>query len=242
MTAPDPFPAARPGGVCTALCCAPTPPPARGGDPGDLDDAADHDGARRMVLTRRIRRLVTATIACNVMEAVIAVIAGGAASSAALIAFGLDSLIEVASAVAVAWQFSAPDPQSRERAALRVIALSFFALAGYVTFTSVRDLSGSGQAHPSPVGIALAAVSLVVMPLLSHLQRRAGRALGSISVVADSHQTLLCTYLSAVLLVGLLVDALFGWTWADPVTALVIAAVALQEGRQVWRGQHCCGG
>lgn len=227
MTTPEPHPASRPGGVCTAPCCAPTPAAARVGV------------AQRTLLTRRIRRLVAATIG-YVVEAVIAVTAGNAASSAALIGFGLDSVIEVASAAAVAWQFSAPDPQTRERAALRVIALSFFALASYITLTSVRDLSGPDQAHPSPAGIALAAVSLLVMPLLSHAQRRAGRALGSVSAVADSHQTLLCTYLSAVLLVGLLLNALFGWYWADPITALVIAAVAFHEGRQAWRGQRCC--
>ncbi len=241
MTTPDPDPASRPGGVCTAPCCAPNPAPARGDERSSDDgDLAGIGVVQRTVLTRRIRRLVAAAIGYNVVEAVTAVIAGRAASSVALIGFGLDSVIEVSSAAAVAWQFSAPEPQTRERAALRVIALSFFALAGYVTLASVRDLSGSDQAHPSPVGIALAAVSLLLMPLPSHAQRRAGRALGSVSAVADSHQTLLCAYLSAVLLAGLLLNAVFGWSWADPITALVIAAVALSEGRQAWRGQRCC--
>ena len=163
-----------------------------------------------------------------------------AASSAALIGFGLDSVIEVGSAAAVAWQFAGRDPEERERTALRIIAVSFFALATYVTVESARALFGAAEAAPSPAGIVLAAVSLAVMPFLSYAQRRAGRELGSASAVADSKQTLLCTYLSGVLLVGLLLNALFGWSWADPIVALVIAGVAVKEGRQAWRGEHCC--
>lgn len=184
--------------------------------------------------------LVAATIAYNVVEAAVALTAGTLASSAALIGFGLDSVIEVASATAVAWQFSGSDPQARERAALRLIAVSFFALAAYVGVEAVRALFGAVEADPSPVGIGLAALSLLVMPALSVAQRRAGRELGSRSAVADSRQTLLCTYLSAVLLVGLLLNALFGWSWADPIAALVIAGAAVKEGRDAWRGQHCC--
>lgn len=196
--------------------------------------------ARRALLTRRVRLLVAATITYNVVEAVVAISAGTVASSAALVGFGLDSVIEVASATAVAWQFSGSDPEARERAALRVIALSFFALAAYVGVESVRALFGAAEAAPSTVGIVLAAVSLLIMPILSHAQRRAGRELGSRSAVADSKQTLLCTYLSGVLLVGLLFNSLFGWSWADPIAALVIAAVALKEGRDAWKGHHCC--
>jgi divalent metal cation (Fe/Co/Zn/Cd) transporter len=195
---------------------------------------------RRTVLTRRVRLLVAATITYNVVEAVVAITAGTVASSTALIGFGLDSVIEVASAAAVAWQFSGADPEARERTALRVIAVSFFALAAYVTVESVRSLLGAASAEHSPVGITLAAVSLLVMPLLSTAQRRAGRELGSASAVADSKQTMLCTYLSGVLLIGLLLNSLFGWSWADPVVALVIAAVAVKEGRDAWRGDHCC--
>jgi divalent metal cation (Fe/Co/Zn/Cd) transporter len=162
------------------------------------------------------------------------------ASSTALIGFGLDSVIEVASATAVAWQFSGKDPEARERAALKVIAVSFFALAAYVTVESVHSLLGAETADHSTVGIVLAAVSLLVMPFLSYAQRRAGRELGSASAVADSKQTLLCTYLSGVLLLGLVLNSLFGWSWADPVVALVIAAVALREGREAWGGRLCC--
>lgn len=196
--------------------------------------------ARRAALRRRIRLLVAATITYNVVEAVVAVTAGTLASSAALVGFGLDSVVEVASAAAVAWQFSAADHERRERAALRVIALSFFALAAYVTADAVRALLGAGEAEHSTTGLVLAALSLVIMPLLSAAQRRAGRELGSASAVADSRQTLLCTYLSAVLLAGLALNGLFGWSWADPVAALVIAAVAVREGLQAWRGDVCC--
>jgi divalent metal cation (Fe/Co/Zn/Cd) transporter len=147
----------------------------------------------------------------------------------------------VASASAVAWQFSGGDHEARERTALKIIALSFFALAGFITVESVRSLTGAEDAGHSTVGIALAAVSLVIMPLLSYAQRRTGRELGSTSAVADSRQTLLCTYLSGALLVGLLLNSLFGWSWADPIVALIIAGVAVREGRQAWRGKHCCG-
>jgi divalent metal cation (Fe/Co/Zn/Cd) transporter len=195
---------------------------------------------RRAVLARRIRWLVAATITYNVIEAVVAITAGAAASSTALIGFGLDSVIEVSSAAAVAWQFTGPDPEAREKTALRVIAISFFALAAYVTVESVRALLTGGEAEHSTVGLILAALSLAIMPVLSRAQRRTGRELNSRSAVADSKQTLLCTYLSAVLLVGLGLNSLFGWSWADPVAALVIAAVAVREGREAWRGDTCC--
>jgi divalent metal cation (Fe/Co/Zn/Cd) transporter len=196
--------------------------------------------ARRDVLARRIRWLVAATITYNVVEAVIALAEGTRVSSSALIGFGLDSAVEVSSAAAVAWQFSATDPETREKAALRFIAFSFFALALYVAVDAVLSLFGVGEARHSPIGIGLAATSLVVMPVLSLAQRRAGRELGSLSAVADSKQTLLCTYLSAALLVGLTLNALFGWYWADPVAALVIAAIAVREGYNAWRGDPCC--
>ncbi|MBW1596304.1 cation transporter [Streptomyces sp. JJ38] len=199
--------------------------------------------ARRETLTRRIRLLVAVTIAYNVVEAVVAITVGTIASSTALIGFGLDSVIEVSSATAVAWQFSAPDHaarEAREQRTLRIIALSFFALAAYVALDAVRALVGTGEAERSVPGIVLAALSLAVMPFLSAAQRRAGRELGSASAVADSQQTLLCTYLSAVLLVGLLLNATLGWAWADPIAALVIAAIAVREGRDAWRGEGCC--
>ncbi|MGY1946783.1 cation transporter [Nocardia asiatica] len=198
------------------------------------------DPARKAVLARRIRWLVAATITYNVIEAAIALTEGARVSSTALIGFGLDSVIEVSSAAAVAWQFTGRDPEAREKVALRVIAFSFFALALYVTVDSIRALFGLGEARHSAIGIGLAAASLVVMPVLSAAQRRAGRELGSASAVADSKQTLLCTYLSAVLLAGLLLNSLFGWSWADPIAALVIAAIAVREGVNAWHGDTCC--
>jgi divalent metal cation (Fe/Co/Zn/Cd) transporter len=196
--------------------------------------------ARQAALRRRVRLLVTATITYNVVEAIVALIAGTIASSVALIGFGLDSVIEVSSAAAVAWQFAGADPQRRERTALRVIACSFFALAGYVTVEAVRALAGAGEVERSTVGIVLVVVSVVVMPFLSLAQRRAGYELSSASAVADSKQTLLCTYLSAAVLVGLVLNAALGWWWADPAAALVLAMLAVKEGREAWRGDLCC--
>lgn len=201
---------------------------------------AGKSAGRRAVLARRIRFLVAATIAYNVVEAAIAISAGTVASSSALIGFGLDSLIEVSSAAAVAWQFAGTDPKSREKTALRLIAVAFFALSAFVAVSAVRSLSGHLEAEHSTVGIILAAVSLLVMPILSLAQRRAGRELGSRSAVADSRQTLLCTYLSGVLLLGLVLNSTLGWSWADPVAALVIAAVAFKEGTDAWKGEACC--
>jgi divalent metal cation (Fe/Co/Zn/Cd) transporter len=180
--------------------------------------------------------LAGASVVYNLVEAVVAVIAGTVAGSVALVGFGLDSVVEMSSGLVILWQFRHPLPESRERLALRLIGLSFFALAGYITFESLRSLFGAGDASPSPVGVGLAVLSLLVMPVLSLAQRRTGRALGSASVVADSTQTLLCTYLSAVLLAGLLLNALLGWSWADPIAGLVIAAVAVNEGVEAWRG------
>lgn len=196
--------------------------------------------ARRALLERRVRLIVAATISYNVVEAVVAITAGRLASSVALVGFGLDSVVEVLSAAAVAWQFAGPDPRLRERRAMRVIAVSFLGLALLVGADAVRSLLGAGDPDHSTVGIVLAAVSLALMPFLSWFERRTGRELGSASAVADSRQTLLCTYLSAVLLAGLVLSSTPGWSWADPVAALVIAAVALKEGVDAWRGDACC--
>jgi len=203
-----------------------------------VDATTSAAASRREALERRARWLARATIAYNLAEGAVAIAAGVAAGSIALISFGGDSLVECLSAVVILWQFHGV-PEDRERRALRLIGLAFFALAAYVTAESLRTLATGADADPSPVGIALAAVSLVVMPLLSWLKRRTGRELGSRAVVADSVQTLLCTYLSAALLGGLLLNALWGWSWADPVAALVVAAVAAREGREAWRGEAC---
>jgi divalent metal cation (Fe/Co/Zn/Cd) transporter len=195
---------------------------------------------RQAVLRRRIRLLVAATITYNLVEAVVALVAGTVASSVALIGFGLDSVIEVSSAAAVAWQFAGPDPQRRERSALPVIGWSFFALAAYVSVEAARALLSAGEAERSLVGIVLVATSVVVMPFLSLAQRRAGLELGSASAVADSKQTLLCTYLSAAVLLGLVLNGALGWWWADPVAALVLAVLAVREGLNALHGRACC--
>ncbi|TFD71526.1 cation transporter [Cryobacterium gelidum] len=194
---------------------------------------------RKRLLQRRIRWIVAFTITYNLIEAVIALAAGSIASSAALIGFGLDSIVEVLSAAAIAWQFAAPQPEQREKVALRVIAFSFFALAAYVTVDAALSITGLRTPEHSPVGIALAAVSLMVMPCLSWFERRTGRELGSASAVADSRQTLLCAYLSAALLIGLLLNSLLGWAWADAIAALVIAGFAIREGIEAWKGDTC---
>lgn len=200
------------------------------------------DPTRRTQLGRRAQLLAAASVSYNVLEAVIAITAGLVAGSIALVGFGLDSIVEVSSGLIILWQFRHPLPESRERRALRLMALSFFALAAYVTIESVRSLLSGHEPDPSPVGIGLAAASLTIMPFLSWAQRRTGRSLGSNAVVADSTQTLLCTYLSAVLLTGLVLNATLGWSWADPIAGLVIAAVAVREGLEAWRGEGCaCG-
>ncbi|MDQ0731174.1 cation diffusion facilitator family transporter [Arthrobacter sp. B1I2] len=195
---------------------------------------------RRRVLSRRIRLLAATTITYNILEAIAALWAGGTADSSALIGFGLDSVIEVTSALALSWQFSAKDPERREHLALRVIAVSFFALAAFVAVEAIRSLAGAGEARHSVPGIVIAALSLAIMPVLSWAQRRAGRELGSRTAVADSKQTLLCTYLSAVLLAGLVLNSTMGWWWADAGAALVIAGIAIREGINAWRGDGCC--
>lgn len=195
--------------------------------------------SRRHILQRCIRWIVTATIVYNLIEAIVAITAGTVASSAALIGFGLDSTIEVLSAAAVAWQFTRRDPERWEKGTLRVIAVAFFALAIYVTVSSILALFVRVEVEHSTIGIAITALSVVIMPFLSFAERRAGTELGSATAVADSKQTLLCTYLSAAVLVGLVLNSLLGWWWADAIAGLVIAAFAVREGLEAWRGDAC---
>ena len=196
--------------------------------------------ADRARLGRRAQLLAAASVTYNMVEAAIAVTAGIVAGSVALIGFGLDSVVEVSSGLIILWQFRHRIPESRERRAQRLIAISFLALAAYVTYESVQALLGGANAQPSPVGIGLAIASLLIMPALSYAQRRTGRALRSRAVIADGTQTLLCAWLSAALLLGLLLNATLGWSWADPIAGLIIAAVAAREGIQTWRGDSCC--
>jgi len=192
---------------------------------------------RRAVLHRRVRGIVAFTITYNVVEAVLAITAGSMASSAALVGFGLDSVIEVASAVAVAWQFSRRDPERWEKVTARAIAVAFFALAAYVTLQAILRILGGGEVEHSPLGIGIALASLVIMPTVAWLEHRTGRELGSRSVQADARQLVLCAYLSGTVLIGLLANSLFGWTWADSVAALVVAFLAVREGLEAWGGE-----
>ena len=190
-------------------------------------------------LRRRIRWIVAATIGYNVIEAVVAISSGVASSSIALVAFGLDSVVEVLSAAAVAWQFTRKDPERYEKPTLRVIAISFFLLAGYVTVSAVLSLVGAVEPRHSTVGLILTAASVVIMPVLSLVEYRTGRELGSATAMADSRQTLICSLLSAAVLLGLALNSLFGWAWADSVAALVIVVFAVREGIEAWRGDTC---
>ncbi len=193
----------------------------------------------RSSLERRARLLAWATIGWNAAEGAIAVGAGVAAGSLALVGFGLDSFVEVFAGGVVLWQLRGGD-EDRERRALRLIAISFFATAAYVVVEAARDLLAGSEPGESSIGIALAVVSLAVMPALAWAKRRTGHALGNRVVIADSTETALCSYLSAVLLVGLLVNAAVGWWWADTLAALFIAVLAAREGREAWRGELCC--
>lgn len=191
---------------------------------------------RRARLHRRVRGVVGFTITYNVIEALVAITAGSQASSGALIAFGLDSVIEVLSAAAVAWQFTREEPERWENATVKVIAVAFFALAAYVTIDSFLALTGTTKVEHSPLGIGIAVMSLIVMPALAWFEYRTGRELDSASVMADAKQLVLCVYLSGTVLLGLLLNSLFGWQWADPVAALIVAALAVREGLEAWRG------
>jgi divalent metal cation (Fe/Co/Zn/Cd) transporter len=194
------------------------------------------------VAARRAVRLEQATIGYNVIEGVIAVAAGLVAGSIALVGFGFDSWIEVAAAAVVLHRLRAEirDGQvdeRKERRALRFIALTFFALAIYVTVEGARDLLTASRPETSTVGIVLTGVSIVVMPWLAHAKRKAGHAMNSRLVLADAAETKLCAWLSVSTFAGLLGFALLGWTWIDPVTGFVIAAFAILEGKEAWEGE-----
>ncbi len=195
----------------------------------------------RSRLIRRGLWLAGLTIAWNVIEAVVAVSAGIAAGSLALVAFGFDSIIEVLSAFVVVWQFRGElrggYDHERERRALRIIAITFFVLAAYVFFEASRDLFFvDSEADESIVGIVLAVLSLAVMPALAWAKRRTALALGSPTLRADAQETFLCAWLSAALLAGLVLNAAFGWWWADPIAAIAIAGLAIREGIEAWQG------
>jgi len=201
--------------------------------------AAGHSPALAEADRQQAIRLEYFTIGWNSLEAVVAITAGWLAGSIALVGFGLDSIIETASGAALLWRLRQRGDfeAAAESRALRFVGLTFFLLAAYVTFESVRDLRGARQPAESLLGIALAAVSLVVMPLLGRAKRRLARRLGSRALAADGMETYLCSYLSFALLFGLGANAWLGWWWADPVAALLMVAFMLREGIEAFRGE-----
>jgi divalent metal cation (Fe/Co/Zn/Cd) transporter len=193
-------------------------------------------------LVRRARLLAWGGLAWHVVEAAVAIGAGVAAGSIALVGFGADSLIEVLAGVVLLWRFAETRAGSdwAEHRAHRLIAVTFYALALYIVVAAVRSLIGGHEPDASWVGIGLSAVTLVTMPPLAIAKRRTGEQLGSDATTSESRQTMLCAYLSAALLIGLGANAVAGWWWADPVAGLLIAGMAAREGRRAWQGEHCC--
>jgi divalent metal cation (Fe/Co/Zn/Cd) transporter len=195
----------------------------------------------RAALERRARLLAWGGNIWHLVEFAVAIGAGIAAGSIALIGFGADSLIEGLAGFVIIWLFTGTrlHSETAERRAQQLIAASYFVLAAYVAVESIRDLVGGYKPGVSWVGVALAAVTAPTMPLLARAKRKVGRRLSSSATVSEAQQNMICAYLSIALLVGLLANALVGWWWADPAAALVIAAVAVREGRESWRGESC---
>jgi divalent metal cation (Fe/Co/Zn/Cd) transporter len=200
---------------------------------------ADADWVRA---ARRARRLSWISLAWMGAEGAIAIVAGVLAGSMALIGFGLDSAIEGLASLVIIWRFTGARLHSpaAERRAQKLVAIQFFLLAPYVATEAIRQLVGGEQPEPSWLGIGLAASSLLGMPALGLAKRRLADQLGSVATRGEGTQNLLCAYLAAAVLVGLLGNALFGLWWLDPTAALVVAAVALREGQATWRGEGCC--
>jgi divalent metal cation (Fe/Co/Zn/Cd) transporter len=197
----------------------------------------------RAALVRRGRRLEYFTLAWNTLEGIVAVAAGAIAGSISLVGFGIDSFIEVISGAALLWRMNVDDDIHRrernEKLALRIVGACFLALAVYIAYESVRDLVQRNAPERSLAGIVLACASLAVMPLLSRAKRKVGKAMGSAAMHADARQADFCTYLSAILLAGLLLNALFGWWWADPVAGLVMVPIIAKEGVAGMQGKAC---
>jgi len=197
----------------------------------------------RQQIAQRGKRLEYFTIAWNTLEGLVAVLAGAVAGSISLVGFGIDSFIEVTSGVTLLWRMSVDADVHRrernERLALRIVGVCFVALAAYIGYEAIADLIGTKEPAASLAGIILAIVSLIVMPLLSRAKRRVGAALGSAAMHADAKQTEFCTYLSAILLAGLVVNRIFGLWWADPVAALIMVPIIAKEGYDGLQGKAC---
>jgi divalent metal cation (Fe/Co/Zn/Cd) transporter len=198
----------------------------------------------RVALIKRGRRLEHFTIGYNSLEGLVAIISGLIAGSIALVGFGFDSLIEVTSGLALLWRLNADVDEAKreqvEAVALRIVGVLFLALAAYVSYESIKSLWSRESPKESVPGIVLAITSLIVMPLLVRAKRKVARGISSRALAADSKQTELCTYLSAILLGGLLLNALLGWWWADPVAGLVMVPIIGKEGVEALRGEQCC--
>ncbi|MCA1629323.1 MAG: cation transporter [Acidobacteria bacterium] len=203
--------------------------------------AIDH-GATHAHHLRRGRVLEWLTLGWNSIEGIVSVGAGVVSGSAALIGFGVDSFIESFSGVALLWRLSSSEESAerRERAALRLVGVSFLLLAAYVGYDAGKSLLMRQPPEASYVGIAISLLSLVVMPLLARAKRRVAAKINSRALHADSRQTDICAYLSAILLVGLGLNAVFGWWWADPLAALVMVPIIIKEGVEALRGEACC--
>jgi len=199
-----------------------------------------HD--RQSVVSRGLR-LEYLTVGWNALEAAVAIFAGWMAGSIALIGFGIDSVIESSSGAVMLWRLHADVDESRrehiERTALRLVGVSFFALAAYVAVEAASSLLRREAPHESVPGIAIATASLIVMPLLARAKRRVAAALDSRAMHADSRQTSICAYLSAILLGGLALNAVAGWWWADPLAALIMVPIIAKEGFEAMRGEKC---
>lgn len=193
----------------------------------------------RSVSVQRGRRLEYFTIGWNSFEAILAIGTGAFAGSIALIGFGVDSVIEVSSGAILLWRLVSGE--HRERLALKLVGISFLALAAYVTFDASKSLWFREVPETTYIGIAIAVLSLIVMPLLARAKRKVAGDLNSGAMLADSRQTDICAYLSGILLAGLGLNILFGWWFADPIAALVMVPIIAREGIQALRGQRCCG-
>ena len=198
----------------------------------------------RQAFVRRGRRLEYFTIGWNALEGLVGVGAGLLAGSISLVGFGMDSFIEVTSGATLLWRMSVDEDLERrernEKLSLRIVGVCFIALATYIAYEAISDLARkTAPAHSIP-GIVLACVSLVVMPILSRAKKKVGNALSSAAMNADARQTDFCFYLSAILLLGLMLNAAFGWWWADPVAALMMVPIVLREGLDGVKERHCC--
>jgi cation diffusion facilitator family transporter len=198
----------------------------------------------RRAIAQRGKRLEYFTIAWNSLEALVAIIAGAIAGSISLVGFGIDSFIEVTSGATLLWRMSVDaDVQKRERnerLSVKIVGVCFFALAVYIAYEAISDLTGGNAPEHSVPGIVLACVSLIVMPILSRAKKRVGSELGSAAMMADARQTDFCVYLSMILLAGLVLNAAFGWWWADPIAGLIMSPIIAKEGIAGMKGDHCC--